>query len=85
MYYVQEYGAPEWHAVRSFTLRDEYELGGKDEDMEDGDIPVAPAVHPDYLDCVQPPIPDEPYPVYRNDLPGHLLHMTLAEARDSLR
>ena len=66
-------------------MRDEYELGGKDEDMEDGDIPVAPAVHPDYLDCVQPPIPKESYPVYIKDLPGHVLHKSVDETRESLR
>ncbi|KAM0822864.1 hypothetical protein ACQ4PT_071241 [Festuca glaucescens] len=79
VYYVPEDGDNEWHDVRSFLVRDTYELG--DEDMEDGDIPVAPA---DDNEFHQPDLPNELYPSYRKDIRSQILHIPLEDAILSL-
>lgn len=70
--------------MRSFPLRDAYDLGGNDEDMEEGDIPTTtPDV--ENFDCCQPEIPVGDVPFHRDDVNGHTLPMKKIDAIKSLR
>lgn len=83
VYYVPD-AEEGWHAVRSFPLRDAYDLGGNDEDMEEGDIPTTtPDV--ENFDCYQPEIPAGDVAFHREDVNGQTLPMKKSDTILSLR